>query len=350
MEAFGVLFALVLIGVVIILPIWVISAVLNLRRRAESDRQQSNQHWQGLTIRVHLLETHLKEMKQVRAASPEESHEAREPKPPTPAAAVPAEVSPPLVRPVPPPVPAALSPDIPRPEPQRPAAAPPPSIPQRPATSQPRPITPPRTQPPSYPTPAVHQPARRSGLDLEEVLGTNWLNKIGIGILVLGLAFFLAYQLQNLGPAGKVFLGVGLSAAMVAVGVRYESNERYRILARASAAGGWALLYFVSYAVYHVPAARVIDSRQFDFFLMLSVAAAIVAYSLRYKSQATTAGVCPVLPDRRNPSHIVLQPRSQRHPRCDRRCPRPADEMVRARNLRHCRHLLQSLPVGLAGH
>jgi len=121
------------------------------------------------------------------------------------------------------------------------------------------------------------------------MLGTNWLNKIGIGILVLGLAFFLAYQLQNLGPAGKVFLGVGLSAAMIAVGVRYESNERYRILARASDAGGWALLYFVSYAVYHVPAAHVIDSRELDFFLMLAVAAAIVGYSLRYKSQATTA-------------------------------------------------------------
>jgi len=121
------------------------------------------------------------------------------------------------------------------------------------------------------------------------MLGTNWLNKIGIGILVLGLAFFLAYQLQNLGPAGKVFLGVGLSAAMIAVGVRYESNERYRILARASAAGGWALLYFVSYAVYHVPAAHVIDSRELDFFLMLTVAAAIVWYSLRYRSQTTTA-------------------------------------------------------------
>lgn len=62
------------------------------------------------------------------------------------------------------------------------------------------------------------------------MLGTNWLNKIGIGILVLGLAFFLAYQLQNLGPAGKVLLGVALSAGMIAIGVRYESNQRYRIL------------------------------------------------------------------------------------------------------------------------
>ena len=121
------------------------------------------------------------------------------------------------------------------------------------------------------------------------MLGTNWLNKIGIGILVLGLAFFLAYQLQNLGPVGKVLLGVALSAAMIAVGVRYESNERYRILARASAAGGWALLFFVSYAIYHIPAAHVIDSRELDFLLMLLAAAAIVSYSLRYRSQTTTA-------------------------------------------------------------
>lgn len=159
----------------------------------------------------------------------------------------------------------------------------PPAIPPRPHAQ-----TPP-TSPPAYVRPAAHTPPRRSGLDLEEVLGTHWLNKIGIGILVLGLAFFLAYQLQNLGPAGKVLLGVGLSAGMIAVGVRYETNERYRILARASAAGGWALLYFVSYAVYHVPAARVIESQELDFFLMLTVAAAIVWYSLRYKSQATTA-------------------------------------------------------------
>ena len=136
---------------------------------------------------------------------------------------------------------------------------------------------------------AIRKAPKRDVRDIEQVLGTNWLNKIGIGILVLGLAFFLAYQLQNLGPAGKVFLGVGLSAGMIAVGVRYEANERYRILARASSAGGWALLYFVSYAVYYVPAARIIDSQELDFFLMIGVAAAIVWYSLRYKSQATTA-------------------------------------------------------------
>jgi uncharacterized membrane protein len=47
----------------------------------------------------------------------------------------------------------------------------------------------------------------RSSLDIEEMLGTNWLNKLGIVILVLGVAFFLAYQLKTLGPAGKFWSG-----------------------------------------------------------------------------------------------------------------------------------------------
>jgi uncharacterized membrane protein len=294
MEAFGVLLALALIGVGIILPIWLISAVLNLRRIAESDRQKNTQHWQDLTARVYLLETLLKELKQTPSVSPEATREAREPKPAMPVAVLPAEPTPPRPTSPPaaipaegPPAPARTSPDVPREQlPEVPLAAAP-APPQKPATLPPRPVSAP-TPPPSHARSSA-EPARRSGLDLEEMLGTNWLNKIGIGILVLGLAFFLAYQLQNLGPAGKVFLGVSLSAAMIAVGVRYEANERYRILARACAAGGWALLYFVSYAVYYVPAAHVIDSRELDFLLMLSVAAAIVWYSLLYRSQATTA-------------------------------------------------------------
>ena len=294
MEAFGVLIALALIGAAIVLPIWAVAAILNLRRQAQSDRQESTRYWQDLTARLHVIETKVEELKHEGAAPRAPVPEVHEPVPVAPAT-IPAAPVPAPPRRVPPPVsiplpvpPVLTKPDIPRPElSPTPPDVKPPVLPPRPVAPSQHAQTPP-TPPPAYVRPAA-EPAPRSGLDLEEMLGTNWLNKIGIGILVLGLAFFLAYQLQNLGPAGKVLLGVGLSAAMIAVGVRYETNERYRILARASAAGGWALLYFVSYAVYHVPAAQVVFSRELDFFLMLAVAAAIVGYSLRYKSQATTA-------------------------------------------------------------
>ena len=292
MDGFGVLLGLALLAVLIVLPIWIVGSIGRLRRTIEDERFANLSRWRDLTARLYLVETRLKEQEQSSISPQEAPHEAPQQThaaPPAARTVSPAEQAP--LRPssplpsVPAP-PAEPAPQAPQPEPER-EPAPPPTPPARPAMPPPSP-PPPRISPPVFSGAESREPASR-GFDLEEMLGTNWLNKIGVGILVLGLAFFLAYQLQNLGPAGKVLLGTGLSAVMIAIGVRYESNERYRILARASAAGGWSLLYFVSYAIYHVPAAHVIDSRELDFFLMLVVAAAIIAYSLRYRSEATTA-------------------------------------------------------------
>lgn len=149
---------------------------------------------------------------------------------------------------------------------------------------------PPLPPPPAFAT-EYHEPlfARfKSALDLEEALGTNWLNKLGIGILVLGLAFFLAYQLKTLGPGGKVLVGYVVSLAMLGSGIWVERKVKYRILARAGIGGGWALLFFVTYAMYHVPAAHVLESQTLDLVLMLIVAAAMVLHTLRYRSQVVT--------------------------------------------------------------
>jgi len=128
----------------------------------------------------------------------------------------------------------------------------------------------------------------KSSLDIEEMLGTNWLNKLGIVILVLGVAFFLAYQLKTLGPAGKVLVGFVTAGVMLAAGIWFDRKERYRILARAGIGGGWALLFFTTYAMYHVPAAQVLLSQSLDLVLMLAVAVAMVAHTLRYRSQVVT--------------------------------------------------------------
>ncbi len=281
MEGFGVLLGLALFGVLILLPIWIVASIGRLRREVENDRRENLQHWQDLTARLYVLETRRKEQKDQKETheapqvAPQETHATSQ----TARTVAPPEAVP--LRPPPPP------PSVPATPPAQPPpefrVAPPPH-PAMPPAAPPLP----HVSPPVFAKSAPDEPPSR-GFDLEEMLGTNWLNKIGVGILVLGLAFFLAYQLQNLGPGGKVLLGISLSAVMIAIGVRYESNDRYRILARASAAGGWALLYFVSYAIYHVAAAKVIDSRELDFFLMLAVAAAIIGYSLRYRSEATTA-------------------------------------------------------------
>ena len=142
------------------------------------------------------------------------------------------------------------------------------------------------------------QAARRASADaekndrqfsLEQTLGANWLNKIGIAILVIGLAFFLAYKLQTWGPGGKVLCGFAVSFALLGGGVWLERKPTYRIFARGGIGGGWALAYFTTFAMYHLQAARIVDSLPVDLLLMMLVAAGMVGHSLRYKSQTVTA-------------------------------------------------------------
>lgn len=123
---------------------------------------------------------------------------------------------------------------------------------------------------------------------LEETLGTNWLNKLGITILVLGLGLFGVYELGQLGPAGKVGLSYVVSFALLGGGVFFERRERYRVLGHTLIGGGWALLFFTTYALNHVQAMRVMSSENTDLVCMLAVALAMVGHTLRYRSQSVT--------------------------------------------------------------
>jgi uncharacterized membrane protein len=124
--------------------------------------------------------------------------------------------------------------------------------------------------------------------NLEEKLGTNWLNKIGTAAFVIGVALLINYSLHYFGPAGKIALGYGIAIIFLALGVLGERNERYRIGARAVLGGGWALAYFVTYALHNIPSVRLVDDPFIGFALLFVVAAAMVSHSLRYHSEVTT--------------------------------------------------------------
>lgn len=257
-------FVIGLILLVLVGP-WIL--VLRTHTRCKSDAEEAQRRWTELRDRVTALERPIHDLRGPQAPHPE----------PATSPAVAAEV-----RPAPPPV--ALAP----------APAPAPSVPAAGTVggsiSAPgRPASPFSIAPPSFTRPGPSFASRfKSALDLEETMGTNWLNKLGIVILVLGVAFFLAYQLKTLGPAGKVLVGYLVSGALLGSGVGFERTDRYRILARAGVGGGWALLFFTTYAMYHVPAAQVLTSQLTDLLLLLAVATAMVWHSLRYRSQAVT--------------------------------------------------------------
>ena len=145
--------------------------------------------------------------------------------------------------------------------------------------------------------PSVHEevPPRKSiaerlrtTLPLEELLGMNLFAKIGIILLVLGLALGGKMALVSMGPAARVALIYAASFSLLVGGIWLERKERYRIVGRAGIGGGWATLFFTTYSMYHVPAMTVMTSNTLNCVLMLGVAIAMVAHTIRYKSQVVT--------------------------------------------------------------
>jgi uncharacterized membrane protein len=97
-------------------------------------------------------------------------------------------------------------------------------------------------------------------------LGTYWLVRVGIVMVLTGLVFFgnLAYHkyITNLGPGGKVallYLASGLLLGAGAWWQRKAAKESLRNYAQVLFAGGLAAVYFTTYAAHYVEPLRVID-------------------------------------------------------------------------------------------
>jgi uncharacterized membrane protein len=136
------------------------------------------------------------------------------------------------------------------------------------------------------PEAAPHDPS------FEMRLGTYWLVRIGIVMLLTGLVFFgnLAYQnyISRLGPGGKVFLLYFASAALLVAGwwwQRKAVKETLRNYAQVLFAGGLAVVYFTTYAAYHLEPLKIIQSRALDGVLLLACAGFMVWAAERKKSE-----------------------------------------------------------------
>jgi uncharacterized membrane protein len=199
--------------------------------------------------------------------------------PEQPVASLPSPADRPQPSPSSPPVPAFGASYQAAPPPQAPPSAPTASRRTEPAAAAFMPAAPPRKS---------LRERLGATLPLEEVLGMNVFAKIGIVLLVLGFALLGRMALISMGPGERVGLIYTASAAILGGGIWLETKERYRILGRAGIGGGWALLFFTTYALNHVSAMAVLDSNTVDCVLMLLVAVSMVAHTLRYKSQVVT--------------------------------------------------------------
>jgi uncharacterized membrane protein len=131
-------------------------------------------------------------------------------------------------------------------------------------------------------------PPKRASFEMR--LGTYWLVRIGIVMVLTALAFFGNYAYQNfigrIGPAGKVILLYLASGGLLGVGAwLYRRHKTLRNYSQVLIAGGLAAVYFTTYAAHHLPSLQVIASPLVDGALLLGWAGFIIWLADRTKSE-----------------------------------------------------------------
>jgi len=177
----------------------------------------------------------------------------------------------------------ALGPPPPPAEPVRPAA---PVEAVQPVAVPPEPVYVP-SEPPG-PTLGERLRTLLGNREWEALVGGSLLNKIGALVLVVGIALFLAYSFAHMTPASRTLTAFLASGALLGPGVWLERKQTYRVFSRGLIGAGWAGLYSTAYAMYALPAARIVDDPFVGSLLLLVVAAGMISHSLRYRVQTVT--------------------------------------------------------------
>ncbi len=124
----------------------------------------------------------------------------------------------------------------------------------------------------------------------EMKLGTYWLVRIGIVMLLTGMVFLgnLAYQKYHarLGPPERVALLYLASGVLLGVGAWLQrKQESLKNYSQVLLAGGLAAVYFTTYAAHHIENLKVIPSGVLDGLLLLSWAGFMAWLADRKKSE-----------------------------------------------------------------
>jgi hypothetical protein len=123
----------------------------------------------------------------------------------------------------------------------------------------------------------------------EALVGGSLLNKLGALVLIIGIALFLGYSLTHMSAIGRSSTALIVSVSMLVPGIRLETSSRYRVFARGLIGGGWAGVYATCYAMYALPAAKIIEGPIAGSVLVLLAAVGMIGHSLRYRAQSITA-------------------------------------------------------------
>lgn len=244
MEGFFILLLCICGFFIVVGPIVSWTLVSSMKRRLESMERE----FSSVRIRIDRLI----------ATKPEESTSAKSPLPepePTPPAPAPMQVQVPPPPPLPPkPVPPKTeTPASPLPTPKTLAEAAQVSTPIRETPSNER--TPSEWERAGREALTkiwnwliVGEEHRKPGVPMEYAVATNWLVRIGVLIMVVGIAFFLEYSASQgwLGPQGRFSITLLAGAGILGTGIRML-GKKYHLLAQGFLGTGLATWYVALY-------------------------------------------------------------------------------------------------------
>jgi uncharacterized membrane protein len=174
-------------------------------------------------------------------------------------------------------------------EPLKPVLAPPPPgvAPSAAAATQAGAPATPRAPGVSAPAVTPARPPAEPARDLESRIGAHWLNRIGIVAVLIGVSYFLKYAFENnwIGPGGRVAIGLIAGIGVILWSERFRTRD-YRVFSFSLKAVGIGVLYLSlwgAFQVYHlIPSGAA-------FLAMALVTAATATIALRQDAEIIAA-------------------------------------------------------------
>ena len=101
-----------------------------------------------------------------------------------------------------------------------------------------------------HPKLSAEKQVKQKKTNFEEDIGKKWLPKIGIISIVLGVAFFIIYAIQNkwIGPEIQIILGILTGIILIIVGIIFY--KKYQNYGLTLVGGGFAIIYFAIFSAY----------------------------------------------------------------------------------------------------
>ncbi|WP_109438051.1 DUF2339 domain-containing protein [Aquimarina sp. AU119] len=136
------------------------------------------------------------------------------------------------------------------------------------------------TKPLSNPVSKVNTPKKKS--NLEKFIGENLINKIGIIVIIIGVAIGGKYSIEHdlISPLTRIVLGYLMGVGLLGVGMKLK--KKYKNFSAVLVSGAMAIMYFITFLAYNLYG---LIPQTLTFVLMLLFTAFTVVTALHYNKQ-----------------------------------------------------------------